>query len=338
MTERPLPEDALALRAVIEGNRIARAVYVVVKLGVVDRLADGPASAAELATAVDAHEGALFRVLRALANRGIFVERDDGFALTPRGSLLRTGVPGSLRGWTLWHGSEWSVRVWAEFEHSVRTGEPSFEHAFGAPFFEFLSRNPDMAATFGAAMVSISGEMNDAIVDAYDFGRFTSVADLGGGRGALISVLLERYPKMRGVLFDLPPVIASAQELLSAKGVADRVECVSGDFFREVPSGADAYLLKAILHDWQDAEAASILENCRAAMRADATLIVLDMVVPDRQTASPVKEFDLQMLAMQTGRERTEAEFGEVLAAAGFEISEVRPTASAMSVIVATPV
>lgn len=332
------PADALALREVIEGLRLARAVYVVTKLGVPDLLADGPLGAATLAERTDSHSDALYRVMRALANRGVFEEGDAGFSVTASGNLLRSGVPGSLREWTLWHGSEWSLAAWGEFEHSVRTGQPAFDQAHGQPFFDYLSSTPEMAATFGGAMVSISRMMDEATLAAFDFGQFGTVADIGGGRGALLALIAQRHSTVRGLLLDLPPVIASAREVLAGQGLAERIDCVAGDFFREVPTGAAAYVLKAILHDWQDDQAAAILRNCRAAMSNDATLVVIDMIVPDRDTRSPVKEADIQMLAMQTGRERTEAELRELLGSAGFELAEVRPTTSPLSVALARPV
>jgi hypothetical protein len=333
----PTPEDAAALREIVEGLRLARAAYVVTRLGVPDLLADGPLDAATIAERTDAHPGAVYRVMRALANRGVFEERDNGFALTASGQLLRRDVPGSLREWTLWHGSEWVLEAWREFEHSVRTGEPSFDRAHGRPFFEYLSSNPDMAAAFGGAMVSISRMMDEAALTAFDFGRFGTVADIGGGRGALLALIARRYPDVRGLLFDLPPVIASAREFLTAEGLADRIECVAGDFFQAVPDGADAYVLKAILHDWNDDQARSILQNCRRAIGTDATLLVIGMTVPERDVRSPIKELDLQMLAIQTGRERTRAELRDLLASAGFELTEVLPTASPLAVSVARP-
>jgi len=333
----PDPADATAGRELVEGVRIARAVQVATQLGIPDLLADGPRSTADLAEATSTHEGALYRLLRALANRDLFEEVDDGFALTARGRLLRADVPGSLRGWTLWHGSEWSLRAWAAFEHSVRTGEPAFAQAFGAPFFEYLAAHPAMASMFGAAMVSISGQMDVAVADAVDFGQFKVVADIGGGQGALLALLLRRHAGLRGILMDLPRVVASAPALLSEAGVEARVSIVGGDFFTEVPTGADAYVLKAILHDWRDDEATAILRRCRAAMSDPARLLIAGMVVPDRGTPSPIKEMDLQMLAMQTGRERTVEELERLLDEAGFDLLEVRPTASPLSLTVAAP-
>jgi len=331
----PTVEDVLILRDMIEATRITRAIYVVTRLGVPDLLASGPLGTTTLAESTGAHERSLFRVMRALSNRGIFKQQNGGFALTPRGSLLQKDTPGSLRDWTLWHGSEWSLRAWAEFEHAVVTGEPAFNHAMGEPFFSYLAGNASMAATFDAAMTSIGSQMNQSVADVVDFSCFTTIADIGGGSGSLLATLLRQYPQLHGILFDLPGTMPKANKLFSSAGISDRVTCIGGNFFDAVPANADAYILKAILHDWDNADANTILRNCHLAMKKGTRLFVVDMVVPDQDTPSPIKEVDLQMLAMQTGCERTAAELESLLKNADFELEEIKSTQSPISVAIA---
>jgi hypothetical protein len=325
---------ALALLQQALGISISRSVCVVAKLGIADLLKDGPLDTETLAAAVGVHAPSLYRVLRTLASVGIFAEGDDGrFGLTPQAEPLRSDAPDSVRDYILMVGDEWYWRPWDHLLHSVQTGRPAFEHVHGADFFTFLARDPGAAAVFDAAMTSRSAQENDAIASAYGFSGLGTIIDVGGGHGSLLAAILRANPGLRGVLFDRPQVVAEARRQLEAAGLGGRCEVLAGDFFESVPAGGDAYILKRVIHDWDDERAGALLRNCHRAMPGDGRLLVIELVLPPGNDPSLGKLFDLLMLVNLGGRERTEADYRTLLAGAGFELTAVTPTPSLVSVV-----
>jgi len=313
---------------------VSRALYAAAKLGLADRLEAGPRSAAELAGETGTHGPALHRLMRALAGLGVLTERDgQRFALTPLGEALKSGAPGSARATLLALAGPMCWEGFGEFMHSLETGKTGFEKAFGMGVFDYLARNPEDAANFSEAMVGFHGAEPPAVAEAYDFSGFGTVVDVGGATGNMLAAILGRHREPRGVLFDLPHVVRDAPELFRARSVADRVRTEGGSFFESVPAGGDAYILSHVIHDWDEGQCLTILGNCRAAMKPDARLLIVEMVLPGGDAPHPGKMLDLTMLVMPGGQERTEAEYAELLEKAGFRLTRVVPTASAASVV-----
>lgn len=257
--------------------------------------------------------------------------------MTPRGHLLARVTPGSLREWTLWHGSSWSLATWEHFDRAVTTGQSAFEHAFDVPLFDVLRREPELASTFGAAMTSIGRQINAAGLDIFDFSD-TGGRGRGGGAGDLLTAILGRHPQFRGTLLDLPDVVTAARQRLASGDFGDRIELAGDDFFTDpTPGGADAYLLKAILHDWDDDRSLRSSEIVVPQWSPDSIFLSVSMVVPGPGVKPDVKENDLQMLTMQTGRERTGSELAGLFELSGLELRETRETPSPMSILIAGP-
>lgn len=318
----------------IFGFALSRSIAVAAQFGVADLLKDGPKSADELAQAIGAHPRSLYRLLRALAGAGVFAEEADGhFSLTPLSELLRGDAPESLRAFAAMMANEVQFETWAQLPNSIETGRPAFPHKSGMPWFAWLEHNPAEAKVFHEAMTSLSAGAVAAVVKAYDFSGINKLVDVGGGHGLLLASVLSRYPNMRGVLYDDPTVIRGAKEALAAHGVAGRCEAVGGDFFRSVPAGGDAYILKHIIHDWSDEECLTILGHCHTGMTAGGKVLIVEMVIPERNVPAVSKFLDLQMLLFLTGRERTETEYRTLLDRAGFELTRIAPTPSPYSVI-----
>lgn len=324
------------------GSGVSQAIAVAAELRVADELAAGPRPVDELAKSVGAHPPTLYRLLRTLAVEGVFRELDrQRFELTEVGEVLRSGVPDSMRDWALLVDRAFYKNAWNHLVDSVRTGESAFEHAYDRPPFDYLRDHPEDSAAFNAAMISIARPLITPVVAAYPFHRFGTVVDVGGGHGALLAAVLTANPSVRGVLFDLPDVVAGAGPTLTGAGLGDRCECVGGDFFVTVPPGGDAYLLSNIVHDWDDDRAAKILTNCRAAMGDRGRLLLAEWVLPDNPRDDPPwlpLWADLQMLVMTSGgRQRTESEFARLLARAGLRLSGVVATAAGVSLVEAEP-
>lgn len=331
------------------GFQISAAIGAVARLGVADVLAGGPARSTDLAERLGADGRSLARVLRALADVGIFEELSDGrFALTSLGETLRSDVPGSVRRAAIHWTEEWHWRAYGHFASSVRTGEAGMRPAHGRNFWDYLAVHPETAAAFNGMMSSASLLRAQALARTYDFSKVERMVDIGGGEGRLLCAVLQVYPHLSGVVFDLPGVIAGARECLLEAGLTERAEAVAGNFFEGVPPGADAYVLSWILHDWDDESALRILGNCRAAIGNAGRLLVIEMVLPSAdEPRSPkasyleqlAKVTDLEMLAVVGGRERTRAEYGELLSRAGFRLTQVLELESMpWSVIEAAPV
>ncbi|MBA2702839.1 MAG: methyltransferase [Blastocatellia bacterium] len=339
MTERHQPANAdvpppVAMLQMISGFWISRAVYVAAKLGVADHLSDGYRTIDELAAATGTHAPSLYRVLRALASVGVFTEDGKrGFALTPLAETLRTDVSGSLRAFATVELGEEHYPAWGELLHSVRTGEIAFDRAFGMPVWEFFEQNPENAKTFNDAMTGMTLAVNDAVLSSYDFSSIGKMIDVGGGHGSLIASILKAHPEMRGILFDAPPVIEGARRRLQDEGIAERCEAIAGDFFESVPGGGDAYILKWIIHDWDEERSITILKNCHRAMAENGRLLLVEAVVPHGSEPHFSKFIDLNMLVMTGGRERTEDEYRKLFEASGFRLTRIIPTESPMSII-----
>lgn len=336
------------LMPLITGFMPARVVYVAAHLGIADLLAGGAKTAETLACETETHAPSLHRLLRALASLGLLDEIEPGrFVLTAAGAHLRTSVPGSLRNLALMFGGEQSWRSWGDLLHSVRTGESATQHLYGLDSFEFLAAHPEQAVIFNAAMADITRQVVHAVVASYDFSCFRTIVDVGGGNGTLIAAILAGAPVLRGIVFDLLTGNAEAPQQLAAAGVAERCEVVAGDFFRSVPNGADAYILKSVIHDWDDDRSVLILKNCRRAISGNGKLLLVERVMPARMETSPSHQrmamIDINMLAVPGGRERTEAEYRALFAAAGFTLAQILPLSAPsdrldVSLIEAVPV
>jgi len=321
------------LDQMISGYWISQAIYAAAKFGIADQLKDGPKTVEELAGATATNPDALHRLLRALASVGIFAERESRhFSLTPLAEPLRTDVAGSKRALALMMGDE-QFRAWAEIEYSIRTGKIAFDKVFGKPVFDYLGEHPDKARIFDAAMVGIHGREANAVLNAYDFSGISMVADIGGGNGSQITEILKKHSRMKGILFDLPHVIERAKERIHASGLMDRCKLVSGSFFDAAPEGADAYILRHIIHDWDEEKCLTILRNCHRAMRSASKLLVIESVIHSGNEPFLGKFLDLHMLLIPGGKERTESEYRSLFERVGFELTRVVPTGAEVSIV-----
>ncbi len=336
-TNKPIDSPEARLSAMLSYN-LTQMIYVAVRLGIPDLLIDGPKSVDALAAAVDAYPNALYRLLRALASVGIFAEdRPRSFALTPLAELLRSDVPGSFRPFVLSYGESWWWDAWGSLLYSVQTGETAFDHVHGQSLFEYLDQNAQASKVFNANMTSMTTGEAQYIVAAYDFSGTRVLVDVGGGHGALTTAILKIHPNIRAVLFDLPSLAAEARTLLDTAGIGDRCEVIGGDFFEAIPKDGDTYLLKDVLHNWEDDQATAILKKCHAFMPRSAKLLVIERIIPPGDTPSPGKLIDISMLVMTGGRERTEPEYRALLETAAFRVQAILPSEAGTSIIVAVP-
>jgi hypothetical protein len=324
------------LRNLINGYQVTQAIHVAAVLRLSDLLAEGPRRLDDLAAEAKCEAATLHRLVRALATIGLYEELADGrVACTELGDALRTDAPESVRGWAVFVGRQAYWSAWTGLEHSVRTGENAFAAVHGRNVWDYRADHLDESAYFDDAMTALVRVTVAAVLEAYDFSRFTTVIDVGGGRGALLAAVLRRNPTLTGVLFDQPHVVAGAAELLATAEVSSRCRVVGGSFFDQVPAGGDAYMLKSIVHDWADDDALAILRKCRQAMADNATLLLFERVVGP---ATPSAAWsDLNMLVGPGGRERTETEYATLLAAADLRLTRVVATASDVSVVEALP-
>ena len=344
MEQAPIESSYLdaagAMMGLLNGAWAARLVHAAAELGIADHLdSSDPRDATFLATATQAHAPSLARLLRALTAIGILIETDDRrYTLTPLGATLRGDAPGSMRAWTLLVFSDDQGKAWEALPHAIRTGEHAFRHIFGADIWTRLAARPDAARLFDDAMQSLTQGVNGALITHYPFGNYKWIVDVGGGNGALLLPVLARHPSMRVTVFDLPHVADAARLRIAEQGLSDRCEAVGGDAFVSVPSGADAYVLKGVIHDWEDKEAIAILRTCRAAMKSGSKLLLIDRILPeqvDPNDALTRAKFihDINMFINPGGRERTEAEFRQLLSRAGLRLSRVISMPSLQSVI-----
>ena len=327
------PQDAVLMQMLF-GAQMQRSICIAAKLGIADLLAERPQTADELAAKTGAHAPSLYRLLRTLASIGIFAETADlKFELTPIAELLRSDAPNSMRDFVILMGEDWIWQAWGELVYSVQTGGVAHEKVQGMSSFEFYQRNEEAGMVFNRAMTNFTLAVIPAIVEAYDFSGVGKLVDIAGGHGLLLAGMLKANPRARGVLFDLPFVVEGAGELLKKEGVSDRVEVASGDFFQSVPVGGDAYMMKHIIHDWDDESSIKILRNIHSAMNENGKVLIIEMVVPEGNEPHPSKALDILMLVIEGGKERTKDEYRKLLEASGFRLTRVVPTKSPYSVI-----
>jgi hypothetical protein len=329
----------VAMLKLISGFWISRAVYVIAKLGIPDLIGDQPRTTEELAQATQTNAVALARVIRALVSVGVLAQTIDGkVALTSLSQILRTNVPGSVRWFVISELGEEHYPAWGDLMHSVKTGEIAFDHAFGMDIWEFFRTHPDNAQLFNDSMSGMTAVANQAILAKYDFSPIKKLIDIGGGHGGLITSILQANPNMEGTLFDAAVVIEGAIKRLEAAGVSDRCRTVAGNFFKEVPAGADGYILKWIIHDWDDERATTILKNIRSGIASDGRVLIADVVLPETSEPHFGKFFDLNMLVMTGGKERTATEFERLLQHSGFQLTNIVHTDSPFSIVEGRPI
>jgi hypothetical protein len=328
---------AADIRRLIDGYRLSQSLYVAATLGIADLIASGCGTNEELAKATRTHAPSLYRLLRALASAGVLHElQGSRFELTPLGETLRSDNLDSVAGWAAYIGRPYHWQAWGGLLHSVRTGESAFQHVHGTDVWTYRSTRPEEGEIFDRAMMSLSHRSNAAILKAYDFGRFQMLADVGGGTGALLAAVLRAHPRLHGVLFDQPHVVAAAPSLLDAANVADRCRVMGGSFFETVPDACDAYMLRTVIHDWDEADSSRILAVIRRTIRADGTLLLIERVIDAPNEGREGKFSDLNMLVVLGGRERTREEFTTLLGASGFRLSGIT-SAGVYSIIEAVP-
>src|SRR6266404_2125778 len=327
------PPEVL-LTQMITGSLLAQAVYVAAKLGIADLLADGPKSVGDLASAAGADAPSLYRVLRALASCGIFTEQDDQvFDSTPAATLLRSDSPGSLRDLAIFMGEDWHWQVWGHTLYSVRTGKPAWKQVHGEDVFLYFAANPEASEIFNRAMTSLSNLAIKAVVEAYDFSGIATLVDIAGGHGSLLTSILNANPFLRAVLFDVPHVIEGAKENAAIKALSSRCDLTTGDFFVSVPAGADGYIMKHIIHDWDDERGLQILSNIRQVMKSNARVLLVETVISAGKQQDFGKVLDIEMLVSPGGKERTAAEYKDLFARAGLSLTSIVPTKSPYSII-----
>jgi hypothetical protein len=324
----------------IQNSALAQVLYVATELRIADHLASAAMQMGELSQVTGAHEPSQRRLMRALVALGLCIEREDGFfALSEAGLPLRTSASDSLHCWLLWFGRhQWAV--WGQLLHTVRTGESARKRLTGSSGFALFERDPQAASLFNMALAELTQLIAETVVRVYDFTGIKSVVDVGGGHGALLAEILKSNPDVFGVLVDRPHAIEGARKHLQQAGVANRSETVPGDFFASVPAGADLYVLKNIIHDWDDESALLILRNCRRAMRGYGKLLLVERVLPARLKASPAHRgfahADLTMMLGPGGRERTEAEIQTLLHDCGLELIGIKPVELGYSLLEAS--
>jgi O-methyltransferase/methyltransferase family protein len=350
LSSTPQPRNWLSAHAMSDGHSqppalfqmatgywLSQAIYVAAKLGVADLLKDGPKSCNSLAAAMGVDQQALSRLMRALSSVGVFAHsQGEHFALALPGQSLQSNVPGSLRQAVITIG-EIHYQAWGSLLHSVQTGSPAFNHVFGPGLFDYLHSNTGSAATFNQGMTDLSSMLAYAVLMAYDFLGITSIVDVGGGQGGFLKKILEFHPEMDGTVFDLPSTIETTQEHLNGATCGGRCSSLGGDFFKDVPAGADAYILCGVIHDWDDDHGLQILKNCHRAMSGNGRVLLVETVVPDTDAECFSKLLDLNMLVMTGGRERTKAEFSALFDASGYKLTKIIPTIAPQSVIEAIP-
>ena len=332
----PQPDVVRELFQCTTGYVVSSALWVAAELGIADLLSDGPRPVQQLAAQAKVDEGALYRTLRLLAMVGIFAETEPRhFKLTPTAELFRSDAPNSLRDAVVWLADPMHLQIASHLLHSVKTGQPTVEHVTGKPAFEYFAGEPVEFERFHRAMTAFSAIAIQAVLEVYDFSPFSTVVDVAGGHGYIICEILRRHPHLKGILFDLPDVVTGGEHRICQLQLDGRCRTVAGDFFKSVPQGGDLYLMKNIIHDWDEDRALTILGNCRAALQGKpkGKLALIEFVVPDGNVPHMSKIIDLEMLYFPGGRERTEQEYGELFAKAGFRLTRVVATKAPYSVI-----
>jgi SAM-dependent methyltransferase len=322
----------------MSGFWVSRGIYIVAKLGIADYLKDGAKTAEELASLTETNADSLYRILRMLAMVGVFYQDDENcFALTPLSETLLSDAPASLRESAIIEMGEVHYEAWGNLLHTVKTGDIAFDSHFGMNIWQYFEKHPENARTFNRYMANASALLNDAIGKTDVFKDSRRIVDVGGGLGGMISAILKANPHLEGVLFDAPSVVEKSKEFLAEKNLSDRCRAVGGDFFEEVPVGGDVYTMRWIIHDWDDQKSIRILKNIRRVIPENGKLILAEAVVPENVQPHYSKFFDLIMLTITGGRERTESEYRALLGNAGFKLKRIIPTDSFLSIIEAVP-
>jgi len=330
------PDSSTTIRRLLEGYQVSQAIHVAATLGIADLLAEGSRTSDELGAATGTHRPTLYRLLRALASVEVLHELDGRrFELAPLGQSLRSNVPNSIAGWAAFVGRPYYWQAWSGLLHSVRTGENAFRHVHGTDVWTYRSIRPDESAVFDRAMTSLSRRSSAALLAAYDFGHFRTIIDVGGGNGGLLAAVLTAHPDIQGVLFDQPHVVAGAEPLLERAGVTNRCRTVGGNFFEAVPKGAEAYVLRAVIHDWDDEASIRILTVVKQALAENGRVLIVERVVAPANEGRDANFSDLNMLVGPGGRERTREEFAALLESSGLRLERVID-AGMFSVIEAT--
>jgi O-methyltransferase domain len=332
-----MPAHAVLLQ-MLTGRWVSTMISTLAHFGVADHLESGPKSSKELAQLTGTQERALYRLMRAAASVGVFTELEDGrFANTALSEPLRTDAVPCVRNMAMMMLDGFHAGSWAALPWCVETGKPGSYKLFGMGSFEWFEQNPEQSVNFHNAMSDLSQADSPVIASAYDFSRFTSIMDVAGGLGTLLAAILAQTPELRGTLFEVPAVAEKARHSPILSPYKDRVEFIGGSFLDGVPGGSDTYLLKHILHDWEDAEACKILSNVRKAIAPEGRLLIVEQVVPPRNEPGPAKIMDLEMLAIPGGRERTVQEWKELFEASGFRLEKVTHTPIPQCIIEGVP-
>jgi len=336
-TAKLSPPDALLMMVV--GDWFTLAIHMAARLNIAELVKDGPRSLSELSKATDIPPRSLLRLLRALTSANIFEQVEPGvFAQSELSYYLLEDVPHSVKGMALVHGAEWQLRSWAGFMHSLQNEEPGFDHVFNMSLWQyFRDHNPPAGRLFDQAMKSLSNQVNPYIASAYDFSRFETLIDIGGGEGSTIRTILHKYPQLKGTLFDQAGTIAQARERFVQEGLEERCNLVVGNFLEAVPEGVDAYLLKHILEGWKDELAIAILRNCRRAMKPQSKILIVEYIVTEEEVLFE-RLLDLQLMITTTSGCRTEEECRKLFDAAGFAMTAVVKTGTASHIFEGTPV
>lgn len=335
MADETSPQEPphLTMLRMMTGQWVSQAIAVAARLEVADHLSAGAKTADELAEQIGCHAASLYRLLRGLSGVGILAEDDQHkFSLTETGQFLRRDVERSLWATAIMMGVE-HYRAWGNLIESVRDGRVAFEHTFDVPVFEYYEQHPDSAKIFHQAMSELTSQAEQAVVEAFDFSRFETVIDVGGGKATLLSAILRANPKVKGIVFDQPSVVGAATETIGQQGLADRAEAVGGDFFASVPSGGDCYVMASVIHDWNDEDSIKILRNIRQAMHPEGHVVLAERVLKPAGEEDFAKMSDLNMLVMTGGMERTAEEYGKLFSQAGLELVGVTATKSALSLV-----
>lgn len=330
----PVETPAAALMRLMNGYRISQAIHVAAELRLADFIGDEPLTADEIAPRVGAHAPSLYRLLRALSTVGIFHEVDDKrFVASASSDLLRTDHPKSLLGWAGYIGRPHHREVWGHLLHSVRTGQDAPHHLWGVDLWQSHADKPEEIASFNAGQAAVARTAAPAIIEAYDFSKFARIIDVGGANGALLAAILSASPRSAGIVFDLTPVVQEAASVIRTAGLDGRCEIVGGSYWDGVPPGGDAYIIKSVLMDTTDEEAATLIHNVRSAMEPRGTLLVIERLIGAPNEGSVAAFFDVSMLVATGGRVRRRDEWASVFAAGGFRLDSVTPTASPFYVL-----
>lgn len=333
------PSPQAVLLRMADGHMEAKALQVAAQLGIADLIAENPKTADQLAKIVGVHADPLYRVLRALASVGIFKESSDShFGNTPLSEAIRADVPGSVRDSVIMRPMDAFLLAWSRLMDVVRTGKPSFKDVNGCEQWEYFRRHPDIGEIFNKGISARTSQVTSALLQSYDFSQFETLIDVGGGLGTVLAAILNEFPHLHGCLYEQSSAIEGARSFLEAQGVISRCKLVAGDFFESVPKDFDVYLMKSILHDWDDEEALAILKNCRASMNKNGRLLIVDAVISRDNAPHPAKWKDLMMMVVYGSKERTEREFQKLLADAGFKLKQVTALPLPDALIEAVPV